>query len=122
MNERLVCISKTLTDPDESAALSTTEAYFYAPVDLTIVYVSVAPEEDDASATLDIDDDGTNVITEIDASDADAPGTWKASGYGGTNAPVTIAAGSKISFDLNNAAAANVFNVDIWALTGNNWS
>lgn len=118
MNERLVCISKTLTDPDESAGLSTTEAYFYAPCDLTIVYVSVAPEEDDDAATLDINDDASSVIAAISCADADAPGTWKATGYGGAQTPVVIAAGSKVNFDLNSAAVANVFNVDVWALTG----
>lgn len=118
MNDRLVCISKTLTDPDESAGLSTNEAYFYTPVDLTIVSISVAPEEDDADATLDINDDGTGVITAISCADADVPGTWKARGYGGLNAPVVITAGSKVDFDLNDAAVANVFNVDIWALAG----
>lgn len=122
MNERLICLSFNVTDPDETAALSTLENYFYAPVDLTLVYVSVSPNEDDTGATLDIDDDGTNVITAISCADADVPGTWKASGYGGTNAPVVIAAGSKVAFDLNNAAAANVFNVVIWALTGEVWS
>jgi len=122
MNERIVCISKVLTDPDESAGMSTNEGYFYAPVDLTIVYVSVAPEEDDSSATLDINDDSTGVITAVSCADADVPGTWKASGYGGTETPVKIAAGSLVDFDLNSATAANLFHVDIWALTGEVWA
>lgn len=118
MNERLVVISKTLVDPDESAGMSTNEAYFYAMCDLTVIAVCVAPEEDDSGATLDINDDGTGVIEAIGCADADVPGTWKSTHMGGAETPVRIAAGSKVDFDLNSAAVANAFNVDIWALTG----
>lgn len=118
MNERMVVISKTLVDPDESAALSTLDAHFVTPVALTIVYVSAAPLEDDAGATLDINDDGTGVITAIDVSDADVPGTWSSTHFGGSNAPILVAGGSEISIDLNSAAAANAFQLDIWALVG----
>lgn len=122
MNERMVIISKTLTDPDESTGMSTNEAYFYAMCDLTIIAVCVAPEEDDDGATLDINDDTTSVIAAISCADADVPGTWKSTHMGGAETPVRIAAGSKVDFDLNSAANANVFNVDIWALTGEVWS
>ena len=122
MNERVVCISKVLTDPDEAAGMSTHEGYFYMPVNCTVVYVSVAPLEDDSGATLDINDDGTGVITAVSCADADVPGTWKASGYGGTNEPVKIAAGSKVDFDLNSATAANLFYVDIWVVIGEAWA
>jgi hypothetical protein len=118
MKERLIHIGMTLTDPDETAGLSTNAAYIDIPIDLTIVAVSVAPLEDDAAATLDINDDGTGVIEAVDASDQNVPGTWATPGYGGTEDPVKVDAGSLLSFDLNNAAVANAFFVSIWALTG----
>jgi hypothetical protein len=118
MNERLVVLSKTLVDPTEGNAIGANASYFVIPNDMTIVYISVAPSVDDAGATLDINDDGTGVITGVDASDKDAPGTWSSTHFGGTNAPVTVDGGSKISLDINNGAAATAFYVDIYALTG----
>lgn len=118
MRERLCEHSISLTDPDETGSMSTLEGYWTVPFNITIVGVSVAPLEDDTGATLDIDDDGSNVITAVDASDADVPGTWLATGFGGSNEPVAIAADSKIAFDLNSAAAANVFYVSVWYLVG----
>lgn len=118
MREMLCEHSITIADPDETGAVGTLEGYWQPPFGLTIVAVSVAPRDDDAGATLDIDDDGTNVITAIDASDANVPGTWLTPGFGGTNTPVKVAANSKISFDFNNAAAANAFFVSVWYLVG----
>ena len=118
MNERLNMVSFTLVDPTEGNAISTLQYYFDAIFDFTIVGVSVAPEKDDADATLDIDDDGSNVITAVDASDADVPGTWKSTHVGGTNAPVHIAAGSKVSFDINSGAVATAFHVVLFILMG----
>lgn len=118
MKERLVVIPFNLVDPDETAAVGDLFLYWTAPIDLTLVYVTVAPAEDDTGATLDINDDGTGVITAVDASDKNVPGTWGTPGYGGTNAPVLVAAGSVMSFDINNGAAANNFYGQIWALTG----
>lgn len=118
MKERLVCLSCNLLDPDETAAVGDAFLIRTLPVDITIVAVSVAPAEDDAGATLDINDDGTGVITAIACATAATPGTWLTPGYGGTNTPVHVAAGSKLSLDINNGAAANNFLVDIWVLTG----
>ena len=122
MNERLVCINLPVVYPGASAALGADYATFYAPCDLTIVYVSAAPSADDTGATLDIEDDGTAVIDDVDVSDADAPGTWKAVGYGGSETPVTIAAGSKIS--LTAATIENGVQIvgQIWALTASVFS
>lgn len=120
MNEKLVCIPVHLVDPTEGNAAPTT--YLFTPVDLTVVMVSAAPMVDDADATIDIADDGSDVIAAVSAADADVPGTWKAKGYGGTNTPVVIAAGSKISVNQNSGAAATAFIVHIWALTGDIFS
>lgn len=113
----VIPISFTLVDPTEGNAISTLQYYFDAIFGFTIVGVSVAPEVDDADATLDIDDDGTNVITAVDASDANVPGTWKSTHVtGGTNEPVHVAAGSKVSFDINSGAVATAFHVVLFVL------
>lgn len=118
MNERLVCIPVAGVDPTEGNALGALFAYFYVPCDLTIIFVTAAPAVDDADLTIDINDDGTGVITAIDCADKDVPGTWKSVHMGGTETPVTIAAGSLVSLDANDAAAATAVNVYIWGLTG----
>lgn len=46
------------------------------------------------------------------------PGTWKSTHLGGSQTPVAIAAGSKISFDANTAAASTRVMVVIFALVG----
>jgi len=122
MNNRLVCIPVPIVFPGASAALGDNYAYFYAPCDLTIVYVTAAPSADDADLTLDINDDGSGAITAISCADADTPGTWKSIHMGGSNSPVTIAAGSKVSFDANDAANATQIIAYIFALTGEEWS
>jgi hypothetical protein len=116
MNERLVCLS--FADGEVGVTLAATYRFIITPVDLTVIGVSCSPNADDAGLTIDINDDGTGVITAVDCSDQDAPGTWKSTHMGGTNAPVKIAAGSEISLDANNAAANTTVLVHIWALTG----
>jgi hypothetical protein len=119
MNERVNLLSLNLTDPDETAALGASAWLGSFPFNITIVAVSVSPLEDDAGATIDIQDDGTDTaIVAVDASDHDVPGEWNSTHVGGTNDPVSIAAGSEIEIDINNAAAANRFDVNIWYLIG----
>ena len=118
MNSRLVCIPLPTLYPGAAAALGANYAYFYAPCDLTVIFVTAAPNTDDAGLTLDINDDGSAAIAAISCADADVPGTWKAKHMGGTNDAVTIAAGSKVSLDANNAANATSIIGSIWALTG----
>lgn len=108
----------SLTDPTDAAALSTGVMLGALPIPITIVGVSVCPLEDDAGATIDIQDDGTDIITAVDASDADVPGTWLSTHLGGTNAPVEVAADSELEIDFNSAAAGNHFNVIISYLPG----
>lgn len=105
MIESRVVIPIPYVYPGAAAALGDNFAYYTAPCSMTIIAVTAAPNVDDSGATLDINDDGTGVITAIDCSDANVPGTWKSTAItGGTETPVTIAAGSKISFDANSAA------------------
>lgn len=116
MNERMVVLA--FNDGEVGVTLGANFRYFYAPCDLTIVYVTVSPSVDDSGLTIDINDDGTGVVTAVDCSDLDVPGTWKTKHMGGTETPVTIAAGSKVSLDANSAAANTRVHVEIWALTG----
>lgn len=92
--------------------------YYTAIVNMTIVAVVTSPSTDDASATIDINDDGTGVITGLDLSDQNVPGTWLTPGYGGTNTPVKVAAGSLLSLDANDIDAGTTANVWITYLTG----
>ena len=118
MNERLVCIPLPGVYPGSGAALGDNYAYFYSRYDMTIVYVSAAPGADDPGLTLDINDDASGVITAISCADADVPGEWESTHVGGAQTPVTIAAGSKISFDANNAANGSQIFGYMLALTG----
>jgi hypothetical protein len=120
MNDRLVCIS--IDRGEVGVTLGAAYHYFTAPCDLTIVSVIATPSADDAGLTLDINDDAAAAIAAISCADADVPGTWKSTHVGGTNAPVTIAAGSVVSLDANSAAANTVLSVQIWALTGEKFS
>lgn len=121
MNERLIAYNLNIGDPDETAAVSASAAMVMVPFGCTLVYVSVSPMEDDAGATIDIQDDGTDIVTGVDASDHDVPGEWASVHAGGTNAAVEIAAGSEIEVDINSAAAANRFDVTLLFLTGESW-
>jgi len=115
---QLITYNFNLTDPDETAALTTGAIYWVIPFAITIVHVSAAPYEDDAGMTIDIQDDGTDIITALACADKDVPGTWSSTHTGGTNAPVTAAAGSEMTIDVNAAAAANLLHVTITALVG----
>ncbi len=121
MNERIVTYSFSVFDPDDSQAVGAAALYTMVPFEATLIYASVAPFEDDAGATVDIQDDASDIVTGIDASDKDVPGEWASVHVGGSNDPVAIAAGSEISLDFNNAAAANRFDVELQFLTGEKW-
>jgi hypothetical protein len=121
MNERLIAYNLNIGDPAEGSAVGASAAMVMVPFGATLVYASVSPFEDDTGATIDIQDDGTDIVTAIDAADHDVPGEWACTGYGGTNTPVAIAAGSEIEIDINAAAAANRFDVTLLFLTGETW-
>ncbi len=116
MNENLIVLS--FADGETGITLGANYRYQTIPFDMTIVYVSVSPNVDDASATVDINDDGSGAITAIDASDQNVPGRWRSTHVGGTNAPVFMAAGSLLSLDGNATAANTMISVQIWALVG----
>lgn len=121
MNENIVNYSFSVTDATEASALSTNACYFMVPFGATLIYVSVAPLEDDATATVDINDDGSSIVAGVDASDKDVPGEWISTHLGGAETPVAIAAGSVLDLDFNNATAANRFDVCMLMLQGSTW-
>lgn len=118
MKERLQTIPIQLHYPGASAALGANCEYFMFPFDMTIVAVSASPSDDEASGTIDINDDGTGVITAVDCSDKDVPGEWQATGYGGSNDPVYVAAGSEMSIDANSFSNGIQALVVIYAIVG----
>lgn len=105
-----------------TTALGDNFQYVTTPCSFTVLYVTVAPDEDAAGCTVDINDDGSGVITGIDCSDADVPGTWKSKAMGGSDDPVVIAAGSKISADANSAGVSTGITIHIYAVPGTVWS
>ena len=121
MNERLVVINFPVVYPGASAALGSDYATFVAPMDLELVYACAAPSADDSGGTLDIEDDGTAIVDDLDVSDADTPGEWKSTHVGGSNTPVRIAAGSKISLTAANLANGVQVVGQMWCLTSEAW-
>ena len=121
MNERLIAYNLNIADPDESAGVTTAACMVMVPFGATLIYASVSPYADDSGATIDIQDDGSDIVTAIDASDHDVPGEWISVHAGGSETPVEIAAGSEIEIDVNAGAVANRFDVTLLFLTGESW-
>ncbi len=97
---------------------------FTALEDMTIVGVSLCATVFSGTPTgftLDIQDDGTDVIAAITANTALTPAVWQSVHMGGTNAPVHIAAGSEIEVDMNLTGGSSPtaeFTLVIWYLGG----
>ena len=121
MNERLIAYNLNIADPVEGSAVGDAAAVVMLPFGATLIYASVSAHDDDPGASIDIQDDGVDIVTGIDATDQDVPGEWASVHAGGANAPIDIAAGSEIDIDVNAAAAANRFDVLLLFLTGETW-
>lgn len=117
MNEQLVVLSFTLVNPADAAALGDADFYHNVPCDFTIVYVCASSDTDDTGLDVDINDDATGIIEAIDAADKEDPGEWISTHFGGSETPVRVAAGSELSFDVNDAEAASTVHLQIWGLT-----
>lgn len=97
---------------------------FLALEEMTIVGVSICMTANSGSPTgftVDIQDDGTDVIADITANTALTPASWKAVHMGGTNAAVVIAAGSEVEIDWNITGGSSpqaAGDVVIWYLAG----
>lgn len=88
--------------------LSTGAFKFTLPnLPMTLVHVSAYSTADDAGLTLQVQDDGVDMLASaLDISDTDAaPAEWKSKHFGGTKDPIAVAGGSIIEIDLANAAA-----------------
>lgn len=123
MNENLVSYTFSVTDATEGNAMSTTEFYFVVPFGATLVYASAAPQDDDGTLTVDINNAtaATTLVTALDSTDKDVPGEWISTHFGGTSAPVQIAAGSILNLDFNTATAANRVDIQMLFLQGSTW-
>jgi hypothetical protein len=122
MNERLITYNFQIFDPDHSGgAIGASALLTMVPFGATLVYASVSPHEDDSGATIDIQDDATDIVTGIDASDHDVPGEWISTHCGGSQTPVAIAAGSELEIDVNSAAATTRLDVTLLFLQGETW-
>jgi hypothetical protein len=120
MNERLITLC--FTDGETGVTLGDNYRYFTVPEDMSIVYVTTSPSVDDATCTIDINDDGSTAIAAIATAAAATPGRWRSTHVGGTNAPVRVAAGSVCSLDANTTSVDIVVHVQIWAVAGEVWS
>ncbi len=104
----------------EGDTLSTNFLYFHVFSAITVVAMACAPSADEASGTIDLNDDGTGVIEAVACATRITPGTWKSTAVDetSTNDPVIIAAGSICSFDANSFSANIRATVQIWYLPG----
>lgn len=122
MNEKLIAYNLSIFDPDDGAgALGDSACMVMVPFGATLVYASVAPHEDDASATMDIQDDTVDIVTAIAAATHLVPGEWISTHCGGTETPVAIDAGSELELDFNSAEPTSRFDVTLLFLLGESW-
>ena len=120
MYERLVPLCFTAGETGET--LGANFLYWYQSVACTIVGMTCAPSVDDTGLTIDINDDGSAAVSAVDCSDQNVPGTWLSTDLGGTNDPVAVAAGSKMSLDANSATANTRVHIVIWILVGETYA
>ena len=123
MNENLISYTFSVTDATEGNAMSTTEVHFVVPFGATLVYASAAPQDDDGTLTVDINDltAATTLVTALDSTDKDVPGEWISTHFGGSETPAQIAAGNVLNFDFNTATAANRVDIQMLFLQGSTW-
>jgi len=119
-NEVMRVLSFTIEAQDDADGV----IEFEALEAMTIVGVSLCAEAFTGSPTgfnVDIQDDGTDVVTAVAANTAGTPGTWKSVHMGGSNAPVHVSAGSSVEVDVNlsgGTSPAADFTLVIWYLGG----
>ncbi len=97
---------------------------FQPPRGLTIVGVDVVAEAFTGSPTgfdIDIQDDGTDVITAVSADTAGTVGTWRSKHFGGSNDRVHIDADSTVDIDINLTGGTSPtadYTIVLYALLG----
>ncbi len=76
------------------------------PLPMTLVHVSANSTVDDAGLTLQVQDDGSDILgSAMDLALTATNGEWNSKHFGGTNTPIQIAGSSILELDLANAAA-----------------
>jgi len=116
MNERLVVLD--FTDGEVGVTLGALYRYTTVPCAGVIVAVYASPSVNDASTTIDINDDGTAAVSAVTCAVKAVPGSWISTHLGGTETPVAVAADSVLSLDANSATSGTRIKVSIWYLTG----
>lgn len=116
MNENMIVLN--FRKGQVGVTLGDAWQYFYAPFDMTVVYMEAGASVDDAGLTVDLNDDGTAAIAALACATAATPGRWRSTHVGGSQTPVFIAAGSLCTLDANTAAADTEIAVTIYALLG----
>lgn len=94
------------------------------PFGFTIVGVSLCAEAFTGSPTgfsIDVQDDGSDVITGVSADTAGTAGTWESTHVGGSNDPVHVDADSEIEIDVNFSGGSSPtadYDVVLFGLVG----
>jgi len=110
MNERLVPLTATLAAQADADGV----AGFYVPDEFTILYVShfLSFANSPTAETIDIQDDGDDIETDIDVS---------TNGITTLDTPLRVAAGSVIEIDLNLTGGSSptaTGQITLWGLAG----
>ncbi len=94
------------------------------PVGMTLVGVSLRPEAFTGSPTgfdVDIQAGGVDVVTAVAANTAGTAGSWRSAHFGGSAAPVAIAAGATLEVDVNFTGGTTPtadYDLVLWLLPG----
>jgi hypothetical protein len=94
---------------------------FQALRGFTLVGASLCAEALTGTPTafdVDVQDDGSDVITALAAHTAGTPGTWLSTALGGSNDPVHVAADSTVEIDVNFTGGSSPtadYHVQLWA-------
>lgn len=97
---------------------------FTVPYGMTLVGISMWVEAITGSPTnltIDIQDDGTDVITVAFTVTAAGAAVWNSTALGGTNTPINIARGSVVEVDLNftgGSTPAADYDITLFYLAG----
>lgn len=117
MNERLVTLSGELGEVGVTLGDGSLLVKL-PPVGHKLVYASFTTDVDDADVTVDIQDDGTDIVTAVAVVAAATPGVWNSKNFGGVEDPVLLAGSSVLEIDVNNADANTRLRYLLYFLVG----
>ena len=116
----LVCVSFSAQAQGDADAVHA----FVAPVGMMLVGAVVHPEAFTGTPTgfnIDVNAVETEVVKALAADTAGTAGVWKARHLGGSNAAVSVAAGTEVSIDINFAGGSTPtgdYDIQLWLLPG----